>query len=162
MILLHFCLLTVIVKPNIVGAFVHVNSKKSVSAFFRLFNAENESSYSEENKGSTRRSRRPIRKVIPSKSQQQLEERVAEAAQRHEQALQDPTLLTQSRFSDRRDIHPSIRRALDSVLGLKQMTNVQLETFGPARKGANVLGRAKTGTGKTLAFLVPELPESLR
>lgn len=142
------------------GAFVYLNLKKKGSPISRQFNADNDY-YSEENNGPTRQSRRPLRKVTLSKSQQKLEEHVAEAAERHEQALQDPTLLTQSRFADRKDIHPNVRRAIDSVLGLKQMTTVQLQTFGPARSGANVLGRAKTGTGKTLAFLVPAIERLL-
>ena len=35
------------------------------------------------------------------------------------------------------------------------MTEVQRQTIGPILEGTDVLGKAKTGTGKTLAFLIP-------
>lgn len=35
------------------------------------------------------------------------------------------------------------------------MTNVQLESLPPALEGKDILAKAKTGTGKTLAFLIP-------
>jgi len=40
-------------------------------------------------------------------------------------------------------------------MGLQTMTEVQAKTFAAALDGKDVLARARTGTGKTLAFLVP-------
>jgi ATP-dependent RNA helicase MSS116 len=42
------------------------------------------------------------------------------------------------------------------------MTEIQHGTFEAARSGRDVLGRARTGTGKTLAFLLPALESALR
>mmetsp|Transcript_22047 Transcript_22047/g.35478 ORF Transcript_22047/g.35478 Transcript_22047/m.35478 type:complete len:622 (-) Transcript_22047:262-2127(-) len=80
---------------------------------------------------------------------------------RHEQALQDPTLLTQIDFRDREDIHPSTQRALTEGLGLKSMTKVQAETYFIALEGRSIMARSRTGSGKTLAFLLPSLERLL-
>lgn len=42
------------------------------------------------------------------------------------------------------------------------MTEIQHKTFEAASSGRDVLGRARTGTGKTLAFLLPAIENSLR
>ncbi|KAL3761344.1 hypothetical protein ACHAWU_000478 [Discostella pseudostelligera] len=42
------------------------------------------------------------------------------------------------------------------------MTPIQQQTFHAASSGQDVLGRARTGTGKTLAFLLPALESALR
>merc|ERR1712137_307479 len=49
------------------------------------------------------------------------------------------------------------QRRLDSLLdnGVESMFPIQAETFKPIRDGLDVIGRAKTGTGKTLAFVLP-------
>mmetsp|Transcript_780 Transcript_780/g.1093 ORF Transcript_780/g.1093 Transcript_780/m.1093 type:complete len:575 (+) Transcript_780:42-1766(+) len=80
---------------------------------------------------------------------------------RREEALKDPTLLTSITFSDRIDLHPATKRALVEVMGLQEMTDVQAQTFPLILSGANVLGQARTGTGKTLAFLLPSLERLL-
>jgi|EP01043_Picozoa_sp_COSAG02_P046261 ATP-dependent RNA helicase MSS116 len=49
-----------------------------------------------------------------------------------------------------------MRHAL-AKMGLEKMTDIQAATLGPALAGQDVLGRARTGTGKTVAFLVPSL-----
>ena len=41
------------------------------------------------------------------------------------------------------------------------MSKVQAQTIGVSLRGGDVLARAKTGTGKTLAFLIPAI-ERLR
>uniref|UniRef100_A0A7S2W602 ATP-dependent RNA helicase n=1 Tax=Eucampia antarctica TaxID=49252 RepID=A0A7S2W602_9STRA len=65
-------------------------------------------------------------------------------------------------FKDLSDIHPSTKKALVDVLGLTTMTEIQYKTFHAAVQGKDVLGRARTGTGKTLAFLLPSLERILR
>ena len=74
---------------------------------------------------------------------------------RHNEALKDPTLLTNQSFSECKELHPSSKRALVEDMGLQTMTEVQAKTFAAALAGRDVLVRSKTGTGKTLAFLVP-------
>ncbi len=80
---------------------------------------------------------------------------------RHETALQDPTLLTGIDFSGRPDMHPAIQRALTEGMGLRSMTHVQAETYGPAVAGHSIIATSRTGTGKTLAFLLPSVERLL-
>ena len=42
-----------------------------------------------------------------------------------------------------------------------RLTDIQAQSFGPARRGYDILGHARTGTGKTLAFLLPSLERLL-
>ncbi|KAJ5089245.1 ATP-dependent RNA helicase [Penicillium argentinense] len=46
-------------------------------------------------------------------------------------------------------------------MGLKTMTDVQSQTINQMLQGDDILGQAKTGTGKTLAFLVPTMQNIL-
>lgn len=62
--------------------------------------------------------------------------------------------LSSQRFSAL-DVTPATKRALAQGFGYELMTAVQAETVGPMLAGRDVVARAKTGTGKTLAFLVP-------
>jgi ATP-dependent RNA helicase MSS116 len=103
-----------------------------------------------------RRVRGPIRRAA-SPIAAQAQERVVSARARHEQATQDPTLLTTYRFDERADLHPGTKRAVTEVMGFQQMTEIQYKTFNAALEGKSVLGRARTGTGKTLAFLLPAI-----
>ena len=59
-------------------------------------------------------------------------------------------------------LHPSSLHAVTHKLGLSNMTEIQHGTFEAARGGRDVLGRARTGTGKTLAFLLPAIESALR
>ena len=70
---------------------------------------------------------------------------------------QQPSFLTADNFADRKDLHPASKRALAEVLHVTSMTEIQSKTFAAASCGRDVLGRARTGTGKTLAFLLPAL-----
>lgn len=66
------------------------------------------------------------------------------------------------RFVDLENLHPSSLRALTGDMGLSTMTEIQHTTFDAASRGRDVLGRARTGTGKTLAFLLPTVETLLR
>lgn len=116
------------------------------------------SDYNEEHPSRKTKRIRPIRL---SSIEDKVNIRRVEAEARREQALQDPTLLTSIRFSDRNEIHPATKRAIVEVLGLQEMTQIQAETFALAMQGVSVVGRARTGTGKTLAFLIPSLERLL-
>jgi ATP-dependent RNA helicase RhlE len=52
------------------------------------------------------------------------------------------------------NLNTPLLNALDD-LGLVEPTSIQEKTFGPIMAGQDVLGIAQTGTGKTLAYLIP-------
>jgi DEAD/DEAH box helicase len=52
-----------------------------------------------------------------------------------------------------------LRRALDEVLGYAQCTDVQAAAIPITLRGQDVVCKAKTGTGKTLAFLIPAIEQ---
>ena len=54
------------------------------------------------------------------------------------------------------NIKKPILQALDE-LGYTEPTPIQLNAFAPIMSGRDVLGLAQTGTGKTLAYLIPNL-----
>ena len=106
--------------------------------------------------------RRRVRPRKPtSVDAQKLEKEREEAKVRREEALKDPTLLTKHTFGERKDLHPSTRRALTETMGLREMTQVQAKTYVPILEGYSVVAKARTGTGKTLAFLLPALERLL-
>jgi ATP-dependent RNA helicase MSS116 len=120
--------------------------------------------YEEGDAVSPRRRRLPnirVRPKRPSATNDKIAIRQEEAKVRHQQALQDPTLLSNVNFSDRSDISPPTKRAITEVMGLQTMTEIQAKTYAAALAGECVLGRARTGTGKTLAFLLPTIERLL-
>lgn len=64
-------------------------------------------------------------------------------------------------FEDKDNLHPQSKRALRNM-NLTQMTEIQAKTFDAAASGQDVLARARTGTGKTVAFLLPSLERILQ
>jgi len=99
---------------------------------------------------------RVIRPTRPTSAEESEEEEPSEYA------IQDPNLLTSSKFADVDGLHPLSKRAIKEVLKLKSMTEIQQKTFEAASSGTDVLGRARTGTGKTMAFLLPALESLLK
>ncbi|KAJ7531792.1 hypothetical protein O6H91_14G058700 [Diphasiastrum complanatum] len=69
--------------------------------------------------------------------------------------------LSQSRFDGFKLSALSIR-ALHEVLGYETMTIVQEATLPIILQGKDVLAKAKTGTGKTIAFLLPAIEKVLQ
>ena len=104
-------------------------------------------SYEEEEGSSSshNKRRRPIRLSNQNANAAELNRKEAQA--RHEQALKDPTLLTNVKFQDRDDIHPSTKRALAEVLGLQSMTEIQSKSYAAALSGRSVMAKSRTGTG---------------
>eukprot|EP00985_Skeletonema_marinoi_P011010 scaffold5184_cov155-Skeletonema_marinoi.AAC.2 len=96
--------------------------------------------------------RRPLR---PASTEKKRAERKAIIESRQNDALQDPSLLTKQTFAECQQLNPSSKRALVEDMGLSSMTEVQARTFVAAIEGKDILARARTGTGKTLAFLIP-------
>jgi ATP-dependent RNA helicase MSS116 len=68
---------------------------------------------------------------------------------------------TYPRFADVSGLHPSLKSAL-AEMELITMTEIQAKTYEAASKGQDVLGRARTGTGKTISFLLPALQQLLQ
>jgi len=60
-------------------------------------------------------------------------------------------------FSDL-PLNKPLRNAIDD-LGFTKPTPIQAKTFSIIRSGKNIVGIAQTGTGKTLAFLLPVLQD---
>jgi ATP-dependent RNA helicase MSS116 len=65
-------------------------------------------------------------------------------------------------FTSLKTIHPATVHAITHKLKLERMTEIQYKTFDAAATGSDVLARARTGTGKTLAFLIPGIQSALR
>eukprot|EP00403_Amphidinium_massartii_P028544 CAMPEP_0178391400 /NCGR_PEP_ID=MMETSP0689_2-20121128/11144_1 /TAXON_ID=160604 /ORGANISM="Amphidinium massartii, Strain CS-259" /LENGTH=759 /DNA_ID=CAMNT_0020011943 /DNA_START=51 /DNA_END=2327 /DNA_ORIENTATION=+ len=63
--------------------------------------------------------------------------------------------ITKERFADLALISPESQRGIREVLGYEFLTVVQSATLPAIAKGTDCLAKAKTGTGKTLAFLIP-------
>ncbi|KAF2458609.1 P-loop containing nucleoside triphosphate hydrolase protein [Lineolata rhizophorae] len=69
-----------------------------------------------------------------------------------------------TRFSQLKDkglIHPNVINTITKRFGFDEMTDVQSKTINEALAGDDVIAQAKTGTGKTLAFLLPILQNVL-
>ncbi|KAL7513473.1 hypothetical protein ACHAXN_010694 [Cyclotella atomus] len=58
-------------------------------------------------------------------------------------------------------LHPSSIHALTHKLKLTSPTDIQVKSYEAAMTGRDVLARARTGTGKTLAFLLPAIQNAL-
>jgi len=68
---------------------------------------------------------------------------------------------TIKKFEDMENLDPKSKRALDQM-GLVHLTEIQAKSFDIILSGDDVLARARTGTGKTLAFLLPALERILK
>ena len=69
------------------------------------------------------------------------------------------TLSTSAKqFADATEIQPHTRKAISEMFTpTAEMTDIQAETLQPGLRGDDILARARTGTGKTVAFLIPAL-----
>ena len=52
------------------------------------------------------------------------------------------------------NLREEVQRSLDAA-GFKHPTHIQAQLIGPAMSGRDIIGQAKTGTGKTAAFGIP-------
>ena len=57
-------------------------------------------------------------------------------------------------------LHPDLQKAIDS-LGFTAPTPIQAETLPYTLEGADIIGQAQTGTGKTAAFLISSIQQML-
>ncbi|KAK1948302.1 DEAD-box ATP-dependent RNA helicase 25 [Phytophthora citrophthora] len=60
------------------------------------------------------------------------------------------------------DISDKTKRAIVEDLKYERLTNVQNETFPHILEGKDVLAKAKTGNGKTIAFLLPVIENMVK
>jgi ATP-dependent RNA helicase MSS116 len=67
------------------------------------------------------------------------------------------SLHSSTKFNDIETLHPMTKKAISEMIPHEYMTEIQAQTFHIASTGKDVLGRARTGAGKTLAFLIPAL-----
>ncbi|ORY63157.1 ATP-dependent RNA helicase [Pseudomassariella vexata] len=70
-------------------------------------------------------------------------------------------LITRFADLDQVGVHPALLDAITRGMGYDIMTDVQAKTINPAMNGVDLVAQAKTGTGKTLAFLVPVFQQLL-
>ncbi|OCL03030.1 DEAD-domain-containing protein [Glonium stellatum] len=54
-------------------------------------------------------------------------------------------------------VHKNVIRTITQDMGFDAMTEVQSRTINEALRGSDIIAQAKTGTGKTLGFLLPVL-----
>lgn len=69
----------------------------------------------------------------------------------------DLEYLSTTSFASMNVISKATRDALEKVLKFSHLTSVQESTFTPIFQGKDVVAKAKTGSGKTIAFLLPIL-----
>lgn len=84
----------------------------------------------------------------------------APAAEDSTDATTAPTI---TRFDEltQLDVHETLIRNITKGFGYETMSPVQAATISPALKGMDLVAQAKTGTGKTLGFLVPIIQRML-
>lgn len=87
---------------------------------------------------------------------------IATAASEHDDYDDFDNNHTAPLFSSIPTLHPSSLHAIEHKMKLSTMTEIQHKTFEAASSGQDILGRARTGTGKTLAFLLPAVENALR
>lgn len=106
---------------------------------------------------------RPSRIAYRSLHQTSLLREQAVAADRPEdEASNAPRKITRfEELGTQNIVHDNIVRTLTKEMGLETMTEVQQATINEALKGSDIIAQAKTGTGKTLAFLLPVLQNIL-
>jgi len=80
-------------------------------------------------------------------------EAAAEQTQQPASANPEPEV----RFADLEGIDPVLIGTITKTMNYDTMTPVQAKTIQPALKGTDIVAQAKTGTGKTIAFLLPLL-----
>jgi hypothetical protein len=59
------------------------------------------------------------------------------------------------------NVNPYVKQAIKETLGYEFMTKVQAQTLPTTLLKTNVIAKAKTGTGKTISFLIPAIEAAL-
>ncbi|KAG9697101.1 DEAD-domain-containing protein, partial [Aureobasidium melanogenum] len=74
----------------------------------------------------------------------------------------DGPITTFAELGKRKLVSKGVVQTLIKDMGLENMTEVQTATINQALNGNDILAQAKTGTGKTLGFLIPVLQNILK
>ncbi|KAF2138023.1 uncharacterized protein K452DRAFT_256809 [Aplosporella prunicola CBS 121167] len=85
----------------------------------------------------------------------QLSARLSEAAAA-EAPAQEPLITQFADLEAKGLVHPNIIRSI-TAMGIETMTDVQSQSINEALRGSDMIAQAKTGTGKTIGFLLPML-----
>ncbi|CAD0018488.1 unnamed protein product [Aureobasidium pullulans] len=75
---------------------------------------------------------------------------------------EDGPITTFAELGNRKLVSRGVVQTLIKDMGLETMTEVQTATINQALNGNDILAQAKTGTGKTLGFLIPVLQNILK
>jgi ATP-dependent RNA helicase MSS116 len=137
------------------------NSEKAEYVDWLLTKEEKRKGSFEKEDAAPARKLQRVRPTKPTRAPNGMEEPVVDLKTVNANAIQDSSLLSKVAFADQKNVHPLTAKAISQVLGLEYMTEIQSKTFGPAQEGKDVLGRARTGTGKTIAFLLPAVERLL-
>ncbi|KAF5830772.1 P-loop containing nucleoside triphosphate hydrolase protein [Dunaliella salina] len=79
----------------------------------------------------------------------------------HQRSFSSQPESHQPRFADL-NISPLTKRALAEIFGYEFCTHVQAQSLPACLAGGDVLAKAKTGTGKTIGFLIPVIESILQ
>ncbi|SPN99648.1 related to dead-box protein precursor CYT-19 [Cephalotrichum gorgonifer] len=71
------------------------------------------------------------------------------------EAVAPPPESERMRFEDVKGVHPNLIRSITEGMQYTHMSEVQEQTIVAALSGKDMVAQARTGTGKTLAFLLP-------
>ncbi|CAI6327274.1 unnamed protein product [Periconia digitata] len=85
-------------------------------------------------------------------------EDVAEEHETKDEAVTESDDKLVTKFKDlalRGLVHPNVINTITRSMRLDTMTDVQTRTINEALSGVDVMAQAKTGTGKTMGFLIP-------
>ncbi|KAF2864301.1 DEAD-domain-containing protein [Piedraia hortae CBS 480.64] len=99
--------------------------------------------------------RLPFRYIHPSPI-------VRQEAQAAGEFKEDEKITKFRQLEERGFIHPNIVKNLVGNMKLETLTEVQQKTINQALDGKDIIAQAKTGTGKTLAFLLPILQNIIK
>jgi ATP-dependent RNA helicase MSS116 len=98
--------------------------------------------------------------VDTSKPKKTRPKKTKDVSNSNDDSSHNDNLHSKIKFKDLK-LHPNTMKAITNILKHEYMTDIQSKTFEIASSGTDVLGRARTGTGKTLAFLTPALERVL-
>ncbi|KAF2853264.1 DEAD-domain-containing protein [Plenodomus tracheiphilus IPT5] len=86
---------------------------------------------------------------------QQVAAAEAQQTQAEENIAHNGPVTTFKELKTRGLVHPNLIDTITNKMRLETMTDVQTRTINEALSGVDVIAQAKTGTGKTLGFLIP-------
>ncbi|KAF2628735.1 DEAD-domain-containing protein [Macroventuria anomochaeta] len=82
-------------------------------------------------------------------------QQVAQEVEAEQTIAEEGPATTFAELATRGLVHPNIINTITKQMKIETMTDVQQRTINEALSGVDVIAQAKTGTGKTLGFLVP-------